>query len=227
MRPLTVVDGDCGKIGADSSIGGMAAHVPLWVEAAPQRPQVAPERVRREVAWHLDLPLLEAAPPQERVAQEEYHRLPVVCDSTGGMTSLELGRIGGVAHTGIPTNVPIPARPLSERLIGSFGDAAWGMSKLIISDPKRLEDPGIAGQAKAEMKQFNALSKSNGTVSGEFETGISVAEMFASFGAPHLGDSRHAIPNIRTPVFNPSNPMQLDWAFAFFSGGTLERIRGP
>ena len=79
MRPLTVVDGDCGKIGADSSIGGMAAHVPLWVEAAPQRPQVAPERVRREVAWHLDLPLLEAAPPQERVAQEEYHRLPVVC----------------------------------------------------------------------------------------------------------------------------------------------------
>ena len=63
-----------------------------------------------------------------------------------------------------------------------------GMSKRIISDPKRLEDPEIAGQAKAEMMKFNALSKSNGRESGEFETGISVAEMFASFGNPHLGD---------------------------------------
>ena len=50
MRPLTVVDGVCGKTGADSSSGGMSAHVPLLVEAAPQRPQVARDRVRREVA---------------------------------------------------------------------------------------------------------------------------------------------------------------------------------
>ena len=128
MRPLIVVDGVCGKTGADSSSGGMSAHVPLLVEAAPQRPQVARERVRREVAWHLDLPLLEVAPPQKRVAQEKYRRLPVVRDSAGGMASLELGRIGGDTHIAIPTNGPIPVRPLSERLIGSVDDAAWGMS---------------------------------------------------------------------------------------------------
>ena len=110
-------------------------------------------------------------------------------------------------------------------MIDSADAAAWGMSKLIISDPKRLEDPAIAGQAKAEMMKFNALSKSNGRVSGEFETGISVAEMFASFGNPDIGGSRQAIPNIRTPVLNPSNPTQPDWAVAF-SRGTLERIRG-
>ena len=88
----------------------------------------------------------------------------------------------------ISTDVPIPVRPLSERLIGSVDDSAWEMSKLIISDPK-----------------LNALSQSNGRISGKFETGISVAEMFASFGTPQLGESLHAIPNIRTPVFNPSN----------------------
>ena len=167
-----MVDGVCGKAGADLSSGGMSAHVPLFMEAAPQRPQVARERVRREVAWHLDTPLLEVAPPQKRAAQEEYRRPPVVCDSTGGMTSLELGRISGVTPIDIPTNIPIPVRPLSERMIGSVDDGAGGMSKLIISDPKRLEDPEIAGQAKAEMMKFNALSKSNGRVSGDFETGF-------------------------------------------------------
>ena len=75
------------------------------------------------------------------------------------------------------------------------------------------------------MMQFNAHSESNGRVSGKFETGISVAEMFASFGNPDIGGSRQAIPNIQTHVFNPSNPTQPDWAVAF-SGGTLERIRG-
>ena len=50
--------------------------------------------------------------------------------------------------------------------------------------------------------------------------------MFASFGTPQLGESLHATPsNIRTPVVNPSNLMQLDWALAF-SGGAMERIRG-
>ena len=32
------------------------------------------------------------------------------------------------------------------------------------------------------------------------------------------------VPNIRTPAFNPSNPLQPDWTSAF-AGGTLERIR--
>ena len=99
------------------------------------------------------------------------------------------------------------------------------MSKPTISDPQRLEDPEIARKAKAEMMRFNALYKSNGKVSGQFEIGISVAETFASFGNPGIGGSRQPSPNIRTPVFNPSNPTQPDWAFAF-SGGTLERIRG-
>ena len=181
--------------------------------------------MRSRLARHLDKPLLEVAPPQKRAAQEEYRRLPVVCDSTGGMAPLELDRIGGVTAIGIPTNVPIPVRPLSERLVGSVDAAAWGMSKLIISDPQRPEGPEIAGKAKAEMMQFNALSKSNGRVSGEFETGISVTEMFASFRSPGIGGSRQPLPNIRTPVFDPSNPTQPDWAVAF-SGGTLARIRG-
>ena len=62
VRPLTVVDGVCSKTGADSSSGGIAAHAPLLVEAAPQHTQFARKRVRREVAWHLGVPLLEAAP---------------------------------------------------------------------------------------------------------------------------------------------------------------------
>ena len=99
------------------------------------------------------------------------------------------------------------------------------MSKLIISDPKRLEDPEIAEKAKAEMMEFNVLSQSKGRISKKIETGISVAEKFASFGTPHLCESLNAIPNIRTPVFNPSNPTQPDWALAF-SGGTMESIRG-
>ena len=111
MRP---VDGVCGKTGTDLSSGGMPARIPLFVEAAPQRPQVARERVRREVAWHLDEPLLEVAPPQKRVAQKEYRRPPVACDPIGVMTSLELGRISGVTPIDTPTNVPIPVRPLSE-----------------------------------------------------------------------------------------------------------------
>ena len=72
--------------------------------------------------------------------------------------------------------------------------------------------------------QFNAHSKSNGRVSGEFETGISVAEMFASLGNPGFGGPRQLIPNIRTPALNSSNPLQPDWTSAF-AGGTLERIR--
>ena len=100
-----MVDGVCGKTGADLSSDGMSAHVPLFVEAAPQRPQVARERVRREVAWHLDAPLLVVAPPQKRAAEEECCRPPVVCDSAGGMTSLELGRIKDVTPLDIPTNV--------------------------------------------------------------------------------------------------------------------------
>ena len=90
----------------------MSARVPLFVETATQRPQVARERVRREVAWHLDKPLLEVAPPQKRVAQEEYRRPPIVCNQIVAMTSSELVRIKGANPTAIPTNVPIPVRSL-------------------------------------------------------------------------------------------------------------------
>ena len=95
MRPVTLVDGVCGKTNSDLSGGKMPARIPLFVESVPQRPQVARERVRREVAWHLDKPLLEIAPPQKRVAPEEYRRPPVVCNPTVGMNSLEFGRISG------------------------------------------------------------------------------------------------------------------------------------
>ena len=148
MRPITLIDGVCGKTDPVLSNGGMSAHIPLVVEAAPQRPQVARERVRREVAWHLDKPRLEVAPPQTRVAQEEYRRSPVVCDPIGAMISLEFARIKGVTPIDIPTNVIMPVRPLSERLIDSVDSTAWGISKLIISDPQCLEDPEIAGKAK-------------------------------------------------------------------------------
>ena len=49
-------------------------------------------------------------------------------------------------------------RPLSERLVSSIDDAAWGMSKLIIADPRRLEDPEIAERAKSEMMRHNATT---------------------------------------------------------------------
>ena len=220
MRPVTLVD--CGKTNSDLSDGKMPARTPLFVESAPQRPQVARERVRREVAWHLDKPLLETAPPQKRVAPEEYRRPPVVCNPSVGMTSLEFGRVSGDTSTVIRTNVPIPVRPLSERVIDSVDATAWGISKLIISDPQRLEDPEIAGKAKSEMMRFNAHSKSNGRVRGESETGISVAEMFASFGNPNPGGSQHS--TLRHAAFNASNPLQPDWSSAF-ANGTLERIR--
>ena len=48
-------------------------------------------------------------------------------------------------------DIPIPMRPLSERLVCSIDDAVWSMSKLIIVDPRRLEDPEIAERAKLEM----------------------------------------------------------------------------
>ena len=83
MRPITLVGGVCGKTAPDL----MSARVPLFVETATQRPQVARERVRRELAWHLDKPLLEVAPPQKRVAQEEYRRPPAVCNPIVAMAS--------------------------------------------------------------------------------------------------------------------------------------------
>ena len=49
--------------------------------------------------------------------------------------------------------------------------------------------------------------------------------MFASFGNPDFGGPRQPLPNIRTPAFDPSNPIQPNWTSAF-AGGTLERIRG-
>ena len=221
MRPITLTDDVRGRA-ASLEFATSEADSPSVAEAAPQRPQADRDRVRREVAWHLDKPRLEVAPPQKRVAQEEYRRPPIACNPAVTMTSSELGQISGVTLIDIPTNAAIPVRSLSERLVGPDHSAAWGMSNLIISNPQRLDDPEIAGRAKAEMMQFNAKSKSNGRVSGQFETGVSVAEMFASFGNPTIGGSR---PNIRTPVFNPSNPTQPDWAVAF-SGGALERIRG-
>ena len=66
MRPFTLVNGACGKTGTDLPSSGMSARVPLFAETAPQRPQVARERVRREVAWHLDKPLLEVPSPKAR-----------------------------------------------------------------------------------------------------------------------------------------------------------------
>ena len=125
MRPITLVDGVYGKTGTDLSSSDMPARVPLFVETAPQRPQVARERARREVAWHLDKPQLEVAPPQKRVAQEEYRRPPVVYNPIVAMASSELVRIKGASPTAIPTNAPIPVRSLSERLIESADDTTW------------------------------------------------------------------------------------------------------
>ena len=149
VRPPVVVDGGCDKTDQ---------YVLILVETAPQRPQISCERVRREVAWHLDVvpPPLEAPPPRKRVAQEEYRRLPVVCE-----TMLAKEKVI-VPSSDIPYDAPIPVRPLSERLIGTVNDTDWGVSKLIRSDPQHLGDPEIAKKAKAGMMQFNALSKSNG-----------------------------------------------------------------
>ena len=125
MRPPTVVDGGCGKIGAGnapehrSSNGGLTAHDPVWIEAAPAAPSSCTRTLRSEVAWHLDAPLLEAPPPQKRIAQEEYRRLPVVCESTLAKEE------AFVTQSGISTDAPIPVRPLSEHLIGPVDDAAW------------------------------------------------------------------------------------------------------
>ena len=62
-----------------------------------------------------------------------------------------------ISEAPIPLDdVPIPMRPLSERLMSSIDDAVWGMSKLIIADPRRLEDPEFAERAKSEMMRYNA-----------------------------------------------------------------------
>ena len=93
VRPITLIGSVCGKTDPALSNGGMSARILLFIEAAPQRPQAARNRVRREIAWHLAKPLLEVAPPQKRVAQEEYRRPPVACNPIVAMTSSELGRI--------------------------------------------------------------------------------------------------------------------------------------
>ena len=110
--PPVVVDGGCGNTDQ---------YVPILVEAAPQRPQIARERVRREVACHLDVPPpLEAPLPRNRVAQEEYRRLPVVCETVLAKEKVI------VSSPNIPYDAPIPVRPLSERLIGTVNMAPSG-----------------------------------------------------------------------------------------------------
>ena len=224
MRPLTLVDGVCGKTAPDVPTSDMPARIPLLVEAAPQRPPVARERVRRELAWHLDKPLLEFAPPQKRVAQEEYRRPPVVCNPVVAITPSELGRTKGISPSDSVTNVSIPVRPLSERLIESVDDTTWGMSKLIIADPRRLEDPEIAERAKSEMMRYNTKLASNGRTSGQLENGVSITELFASLGAAGHRDTAHLASLRLPPSPDHSNPVTFDWK-ASVESGALGRIR--
>ena len=120
MRPFTLVNGVCGKTGTDLSSSGMSARVPLFVETAPQRPQVARERVRREVAWHLDKPLLKVAPLQKRVAQEEYRRPPVACNPIVAMTSSELVRIKGATSFKRSTESIFTAESTPEKMCSAL-----------------------------------------------------------------------------------------------------------
>ena len=87
-------------------------------------------RAHREVAWHLNklAPTLEtSSPPRKRCPQEEY-RQPVIeiepapfeLDVTGIATEHPTV----ISEAIIPLDdVPIPMRPLSERLVSSIDDA--------------------------------------------------------------------------------------------------------
>ena len=50
-------------------------------------------------------------------------------------------------------------------------------------------------EAKAEVMQFKALAKSYGRVSEKYENGMSVAEIFASFGTAQHSETLQLAPN--------------------------------
>ena len=188
-------------------------------------------RAHREVAWHLNkpAPLLEtSSPPRKRCPQEEYQRPAIEFESAPvelDVTGIASGPPTVISEAILPLeDVPIPMRPLSERIIGNIDDAVWGMSKLIIADPRRLEDPEIAEQAKSEMMRYNSKLASNGRTSGQLENGVSITELFASLGAAGHRDTAH-LASLRLPP-NPdlSNPVTFDWR-ASVESGALGRIR--
>ena len=113
---------------------------------------------------------------------------------------------------------------MPERLIGNIDDAVWGMSKLIIADPRRLEDPEIAERAKAEMMRYNSKLASNGRTSGQLENGVSLTELFASLGAAGHRDTAHLASLRSPPTPDSSNPVNLDWR-ASIESGAFGRIR--
>ena len=121
-------------------------------------------------------------------------------------------------------DVPIPMRPLSERFVSTIDDSVWGISKLIIADPRRLEDPEIAERVKWEMMRYNAKLASNGRTSGQSENGVSITEMLASHEAAQHRDTAHLATHRLPPTSDHSNPVQFDWA-ASVESGSFGRIR--
>ena len=186
-------------------------------------------RAHRELAWHLEAPLLETtSPPRKRCPQEEYRRPAIEIESA--LVELDVTDIATelptvISEATLPLeDVPIPMRPLPERLIGNIDDAVWGMSKLIIADPRRLEDPEIAERAKAEMMRYNSKLASNGRTSGQLENGVSLTELFASLGAAGHRDTAHLASHRSPPTPDSSNPVNLDWK-ASIESGAFGRIR--
>lgn len=121
-----------------------------------------------------------------------------------------------------PTEEIVSIRPLSERLTVNIDGSAWQMSRLLISDPSKLEDPAFAEGAKAEMNRFNAQFRCNARKDGRLENGRPIAEMFASFGSM-LGRGAHNFSAL--PPTDPSDPLQPNWQLAA-SNGTFDRIHG-
>ena len=89
----------------------------------------------------------------------------------------------------------IKLKPLEDRIIIDTSETAWQMSRLLIKDPTRIEDPEIAERAKAGMVRFNSRHSNNGRTDGRNETGIPIGECFASFEIPFTDPSNPLQPN--------------------------------
>ena len=106
----------------------------------------------------------------------------------------------------------IPIRPIRDRVIDDIDDTAWGMSRLLMSDPSKIDDPEITEKAKIEMMEYNARIQKKNRSDGKVETGKSIAEIFASFGAMRDKTADPEALSFSFPESDPLDPITPNWA---------------
>ena len=159
------------------------------------------------------------SPPRKRTAQEDYQRPTLVAEEPYMQVECR------TQHTNKDT---VPFRPLSHRMIeqakSGVDDAMWGMSRALIADPSRIDDPEITEAAKKEMLLFNARSLTSGTKSGQLENGLPIAALFSAFNSSQEMGITGLDPFSIVRPNAPLDPVQPNWAAT--AAGAFARIKG-